>query len=144
MLPLDSYPIVIDIPVRWGDMDAFQHVNNALYFRYLESSRIAYFDDLGLWQSMEETGVGPILAHTECRFRFPLSYPDSVSVGARVRLGDIGEDRFTMEHLVWSQSHERVVASGTGLVVIYDYHKKHKTALPADILAAIKQRESGQ
>ena len=42
---LKSFPVVAKIPVRWGDMDSFQHVNNVSYFRYFESARIAYFNE---------------------------------------------------------------------------------------------------
>ena len=43
---LQNYPVVIEIPVAWGDMDAFQHVNNVTYFKYFESARIAYFEKI--------------------------------------------------------------------------------------------------
>ncbi|MCZ6911333.1 MAG: acyl-CoA thioesterase, partial [Proteobacteria bacterium] len=42
MKVLDDYPVVIELPVVWGEMDAFDHVNNIIYFRYFESARIAY------------------------------------------------------------------------------------------------------
>ena len=57
---LAGYPVVIEIPVAWGEMDAFQHVNNIVYFRYFESGRIAYFERAG-WTTRERTGgIGPI------------------------------------------------------------------------------------
>ena len=58
---LGSFPVVVAIPVAWGDMDAFQHVNNTVYFRYFESARIAYFERLEFMELMQATGVGPIL-----------------------------------------------------------------------------------
>jgi acyl-CoA thioester hydrolase len=45
-ISIDGYPVVIEIPIAWGEMDAFQHVNNIFYFRYFESARIAYFGRL--------------------------------------------------------------------------------------------------
>ena len=76
---LRDYPVIIDIPVAWGEMDAFQHLNNVVYFRYFESARIAYFDAIDAMKVMETTGVGPILAETRCRYRIPLTFPDTVS-----------------------------------------------------------------
>jgi acyl-CoA thioester hydrolase len=55
---LKNYPVVIEIPIAWGDMDAFQHVNNIVYFRYFESARIAYFEKLNLNDQMIQTGIG--------------------------------------------------------------------------------------
>jgi len=67
----------IQITVAWGEMDAFQHVNNVVYFKYFESARINYFEETGINAHMQTTGVGPILGNTQCRFKAPLTYPDT-------------------------------------------------------------------
>ena len=64
--------ISIQLPVQWGYMEAFQHVNNALYFRYFESARIAYFADLDIIQ--EPVTLGPILPKTHCTFVASLGF----------------------------------------------------------------------
>lgn len=125
---LTDYPVVIEIPIAWGDMDAFQHVNNVRYFRFFESARIAYFEKLAFMQVMDETGVGPILASTQCRFRVPLTYPDSIRVGARVV--EVGLDRFSMHYRVVSRQHSKVAAEGEGLVITFDYRNQCKHPLP--------------
>lgn len=137
---LKGYPLVIETPVAWGEMDALRHVNNIVYFRYFESVRMAYFGEVGFWDHMGETGVGPILASTQCRFRLPLEYPDTVSVGARVT--NVEQDRFLMEYLVVSHRHARVAAEGSGLIVVYDYREKRKAPLPDEIRKRIQQVES--
>ena len=58
---LKSFPVVAKVPVRWGDMDSFQHVNNVSYFRYFESARIQYFEAIGVIDIVEQMGIGPIL-----------------------------------------------------------------------------------
>lgn len=128
---LDSYPVLIEIPVAWGDMDAFQHVNNVAYFRYFESARILYAEKLGLHKYKDERGIGPILGATSCKFRLPLFYPDTVSVGAKTV--DIAEDQFTMKYIVVSHKHQRIAAEGDGLVVMYNYREGKKTAIPDEI-----------
>ena len=141
---LKGYPVVIEIPVAWGEMDSFQHVNNIVYFRYFESARMAYFDKLDFWRYLDETGVGPILATTQCRFRLPLTYPDTVSVGARIK--DIGDDRFLVEYVVVSHRHGRVAAQGDGVIVSYDYREKRKAPLPDVIrkrILAIESKAAG-
>ena len=102
---LSIYPVVIDIPISWGDMDAFQHVNNTVYFKFFESARIAYFETLQFMDIMSTTGVGPILAATKCRFKIPLTYPDQVSVGAKVEA--IEQERFIMTYAVISHRHKK-------------------------------------
>lgn len=138
---LKTYPVVIETPIAWGEMDSLQHVNNIVYFRYFESARMAYFERLGLWDYMGETGVGPILASTACKFRLPLTYPDTVSVGARV--SEIDGDRFVMKYVVVSHRHEKAAAEGEGLVVAYDYRALQKAALPEEIRRRIEALEAG-
>ena len=136
---LDDYTVTIDTTVAWGEMDALGHVNNTVYFRYFESARIAYFDRIGYWQQMEQTGLGPILAETRCRFRAALTHPDHISIGARIRA--IAEDRFTMEYAVASATAGRIAADGDSLVVSYDYRAGAKAPLPAPVLSAIRALE---
>jgi acyl-CoA thioester hydrolase len=134
---LAGYPVVVEIPVAWGEMDAFQHVNNVVYFRYFESGRIAYFERAGLTAVNE--GVGPILGSASCKFKFPLTYPDTVLVG--VKVGEIGEDRYTMHFRIVSTRHQRIAAEGDGVVVSYDYHLGRKAPLPAAVRQAIEALE---
>ncbi len=136
---LKNYPVVIEIPVAWGDMDAFQHVNNIVYFKHFESARIAYFEKLHFNDQMKNTGIGPILANTQCKFKIPLTYPDTVSVGAKVDL--IEEDRFLMKYLVVSHRHKNVAALGEGMLVSFNYHENKKAPIPDEIRARITDLE---
>ncbi|HSE32410.1 MAG TPA: thioesterase family protein [Pyrinomonadaceae bacterium] len=137
---LKHCPVIIETPIAWGQMDAFQHLNNTTYFRFFESGRIAYFEKLDFMKYMEETGVGPILASTSCRFKLPLRYPDTVSIGTRV--STIEDDRFTMEYFVVSHKHERVAADGTGLIVCYNYKENKKTSIPEELKRRIEELEA--
>jgi len=136
---LEDCPIVIEIPVAWGDMDAFQHVNNVAYFRYFESARILYSEKLGLHKLKDETGIGPILGSTSCKYRLPLTYPDTISEGAKVI--DIAEDRFTMKYVIVSHQHQKIAAEGDGVVVMYNYREGKKTTLPEDLRQRILMME---
>src|SRR5262252_7581242 len=103
-----GFPVVVELPVVWGEMDAYRHVNNVVYFRYFESARLEYFRRLGWFEYERETGIGPILAATQARFRKPLTYPDTISVGARV--AHLGVDRFTIDHFLVSHGQGVVAA----------------------------------
>ena len=134
-----NYPVVIEIPVAWGDMDAFQHVNNIMYFRYFESARIAYFEKLNFHDQMIITGIGPILANTQCKFKIPLTYPDKLSVGAKVDV--IEKDRFLMKYLVVSHKHRNIAALGEGMIVSFNYHENKKAPIPDEIRTRITDLE---
>ncbi|MFA6999978.1 MAG: thioesterase family protein [Candidatus Paceibacterota bacterium] len=135
----ESYPVVIEIPVVWGEMDAFQHVNNVVYFRYFESARIAYFGKLDVMDLMNRTGIGPILASTSCRFRTPLTYPDKILIGAKVT--NIEQDRFMMNYLVVSTRLQKAAAEGDGLIVAFNYRENKKAIIPDELKQRILDLE---
>ena len=136
---LQDFPVTIRIPVAWGEMDAFQHVNNVVYFRYFESARIAYFDAIGIMNVMETTGVGPILAETRCRYRIPLTFPDTVTVG--VRVSALAPQGFTMQYAVTSHRHGKLAAEGEGRIVTIDYTGGGKADLPGVVRERILSLE---
>ncbi len=140
MNALNQYPVIIEIALHWGEMDAFQHLNNTVYFRYFESARIAYFEKIGYLEFMQKTGLGPILASTQCRFKIPLTYPDRVSVGARVT--QVEEDRFLMEYAIVSHNLQKIAAEGQGVIVSFDYRENKKAPLPEEIRQRILKLES--
>jgi acyl-CoA thioester hydrolase len=118
-LSIDDFPFKLTLPVLWGHMDAFQHVNNVIYFRYLESARIAYFESIQFMKFMEETGVGPILAETSCKYLKPLRFPDTIDVGCKTT--EIRDSEMEQEYAIYSHRQGRIVATGWALIVAYDY-----------------------
>ncbi len=132
---LDDFPVVVEVAVRWADMDAFGHVNNTLVFRYFESARIVYLERCGFERSYEETRIGPILHSTSCRFRRQLFYPDTILVGARTI--ELHEDRFMTEYRALSASQDAVASEGSSIVVSYDYNEARKAPIPETVRALI-------
>ncbi len=137
---LAGFPVVIELSVAWGEMDSYRHVNNIVYFRYFENARLEYFRRLDWFEFERQTGVGPILAATQARFRKPLTYPDTIAVGARVSA--VGKDRFTMEHLIVSRAQHAVTTEGHGTIVTYNYSMDQKTPLPDEIRKRIDALEA--
>lgn len=134
---MPGHPITLRVVVQWGDMDAYQHVNNTIYFRWFESARIELFRRVG-WKGIQDaTGVGPILAKTDCVFRKPITFPDTVLVGARV--DDLQDDRFTMHYRVDSERLGPEAAFGSGRVIAFDYRAGTKAPLPAEVKAALAE-----
>src|SRR5262249_23202046 len=106
-----------------------------------ENARLEYFRRLG-WEAFEAaTGVGPILAATAARFRRPLTYPDTIAVGAR--LARVEADRFTLEHRVVSRRLRAVAAEGEGTVVTFDYARGRKVPVPDELRRRLAALEGG-
>jgi len=140
MNAIENYPLIIKQALNWGDMDANQHINNVVFFRYFEDARIAYFDAIGAMKVLSDSNIGPILANANCNFRAPLKYPDTIHIGTRV--SDPVGKRFTMEFMVYSESQKQLVAEGEGLIVYFDYNNNHSCEIPDSMLNAINKFES--
>ena len=135
---LKDYPVVISVPVQWGDQDSFRHVNNVKYIRWFESARIAYAERIGVWSLYDEEKIGLILASISCNYRRPVNYPDTVRVGSRI--SRIGRSSVTMEHKVLNGDGD-VVADGDSVVVVYDYNHGKPYPLRQNMRAAISELE---
>ena len=116
------------IPIRWGDMDAMGHVNNTVYFRYMEQARIGWFDALvpgdEAWQS---TGI--VIVNASCNFKRPINYPGTVEV--RVFAGPPGGSSVpTFYDLLVN---EEPYADGAAVVVFIDMRTQKPIRIPTDI-----------
>ena len=80
--------------IRWGDMDAMGHVNNTVYFRYIEQARIAWFDEIGC--APDPQGEGPVIVNAHCSFIKQLKYPGEIEITTLV--GPPGRSSFEMLH----------------------------------------------
>jgi acyl-CoA thioester hydrolase len=139
---LAGFPVIVQQQVVWGDMDFYQHVNNVVYFRYFENARLEYFRRLDWFNFEKETGVGPILAAAQARFRRPLTYPDFIAIGARV--ADIGTDRFFLEHLIVSKEQRQITTVGQGTLVTYHYGRQEKVPVPEELRRRIAELQGGR
>lgn len=124
---LNEYTTVEEMPVRWGDMDARGHVNNTLYFRYFESSRITLFRSLDLYEEPTEVKIGPILSFQSCSYKAPLTYPDTVYVGAKIEM--IEGSKIIIKHSIVSKKRNRIVAEGEAHIIWYDYENKKRASI---------------
>jgi acyl-CoA thioester hydrolase len=124
----------LEIPLAWGEQDAFGHLNNVVYFRYMESVRMFYLERIGVLKSHKEEGVGVILASTTCDFLKPVEWPAKLT--AHTACTAVGNTSFTMEYVITDETGEPI-ARGTSVQVMYDYNLGHKVQMPQAIRAAI-------
>ena len=133
-----GWPVTVTIPVQWGDMDAFNHVNNTRYLAWFESARIALFQRVGIATGSAGHGVGPILATTTCDFLIPVVWPATVTVGIRVT--KVGETSVGQEYEVRdAASPDKLYAKGTSVIVMFDYGAGKKVRVPDEVKGAIER-----
>jgi|TARA_B110000914_G_scaffold136881_1_gene119735 acyl-CoA thioester hydrolase len=128
-----QYIVSTEIKVKWGEMDAFQHLNNTVYIRYIEDGRIDLLEKLGMSSDMKTFNIGPILASIQCDYLAPVTYPDTVIVFSTAT--QTGAKKIELEHKLWSTQQNRLVAKGIGIGVYYDY-KALKSCVIPDFIAA--------
>lgn len=113
--------------VRWGDMDAMGHVNNAMYFRYLETARIDWMVEAGM--APTPGGQGPVIVNAFCNFHQQLAYPDEVLL--KMYVSDPGRTTFetwgTMERI---SAPGVICAAGGGTVIWVDFPRQKAIELP--------------
>lgn len=134
---LNAYPIVHVQPVVWGEMDAFNHLNNVVYYRYAESARISYLRAVGL--THQRSDLLTILASSSCQYLAPVNFPDTLMIGVRIK--KIGNTSLIFEYEYFSHAQQKIVALGEAVIVRTDEHMK-KTAWSDDEKALLEHFEN--
>lgn len=130
-LPEKTLMHLVRMPIRWGDMDAMGHVNNTVYFRYLEQARIDWFLELGA-PADPARQFGPVIINAHCAFLRQLRYPGDIEVATYV--GAIGRSSFeTIQEIRRVDQPEVLAATGGAKVVWIDYQREKSVALPDDL-----------
>lgn len=117
------------IPIRWGDMDAYGHVNNTVYFRYAEQNRVEWFEAQGL--GVGTSDEGPVIVNAACTFLLPMTYPGMVEV--RMYGGQLGRSSFMTTFEMRIEGDERLYAEGHSKVVWINTATGKSAPLPDDL-----------
>jgi len=121
---------VIEVPLRWGDMDAMAHLNNVMYFRLMEEARIQWFQQFGF--PTLPTGEAPILAHAACDFVKAMTYPGVALV--RQTVTRVGRSSVEMELAIEKKGEPGVTyATGRTVIVWFDYSAGKSRPWPDEI-----------
>ena len=122
MLPneLANYAVIHHQIIQWGEMDAFNHLNNVVYYRYAESARIAYLQTLGMFDGSMVT----MLAQSSCQYLRPVTYPDTLLIG--VRCQRLGTTSIVIEYAYYSRQQQVIVATAEAVIVRLDSSAKSK------------------
>jgi acyl-CoA thioester hydrolase len=127
------------IPIRWGDMDAMGHVNNTVYFRYMEQARISWFDRLvpeaDAWRS---TGI--VIANASCNYKRAMTYPGTVEV--RLYAGAPGGASVPTFYELRVDDDPVPYADGAAVVVFIDMQSQKSKRIPEDMRARLARAEA--
>ncbi|KPV78262.1 uncharacterized protein RHOBADRAFT_40810 [Rhodotorula graminis WP1] len=142
--PEDS---AVECPVAWGEMDANAHVNNSVYFRWLESGRLANLNALAdqLPSPSDAAalrgngkGKGPILARITFDYGLPVAYPDNVLVAHKCK--QVGAKKMVSQAVVYSYAQQCVVGTSDSVVVSYDYDNGRSCPWPTSLVDLVVER----
>jgi len=116
------------IEVRYADIDAQRHVNNAAFFSYMETARSHYLQHIGLWDGKDFTTIGIILAEGTCTYRAPAAFGQLLRVG--VRTARLGTKSLEIHHTIEDTDTGQEIAAGKAILVAYNYHSNQTIPLP--------------
>ncbi len=127
------------IEVRYGDLDPQGHVNNAKFLTYIEQGRVFYLKQLKLWEGGSFVNLGIILADVQITFRKAIQFGDPVRVS--VRISRIGNKSMTSEYRIEDVRDASEFASGSSVLVAFDYRNNRSVPIPEEWRKAILQFE---
>ncbi len=136
-----KYRFSITLPVRFSDLDAFGHVNNATFLTYMEEARLAYWLNLFPLDYEDIASLGLILADAKLSYRSPANLGERMRVWTRVV--SFGTKSFTIEYRVEEEQTGRLVVEGSTVVVTFDYTSNKSVPVPEDVKNKVLQFEQG-
>lgn len=134
-----KFPVSLSLRIDWSELDMFQHVNNVMYFKYVQASRVNYWEQAGLVHLYKSDGIVPMLLSTQCRFIKPLFYPGNVLIKASIIY--IKNSSFGIKHQLYNDKNE-LVAEAEDVVVLLNEKTGEKVSVPEDIRSTITRMEA--
>jgi acyl-CoA thioester hydrolase len=138
---MEKYPIKLQLKLDWSEMDMFGHINNVSYFKYIQASRVNYWEQIGLDKLHGQIKIGPMLASTSCQFKKPLFYPGNIVVEASVVF--MKTSSFGIRHRILDSS-GKVAATADDIIVMYDFVSNKTIEIPQDMRKKVEQLEEKQ
>lgn len=135
-MPVNDTPVFsCKAPIRWGDMDAYGHLNNTVYFRLMEEARVQLVEHL-LGESIASRDNGPVIVTAACTFLKPVVYPDTVRIDCY--LSEPGRSSFMIYYELFAESiADAPACTGESKVVWVNQASGKSMELPVAIRAEI-------
>ncbi|MCC6797440.1 MAG: acyl-CoA thioesterase [Candidatus Hydrogenedentes bacterium] len=123
-----DFGLLVPITVRWGDMDAYGHVNNATFSTYFETARMKFFEWVRVFDYKEGERHAPAIVSATINYRQQVHYPAELEAG--IRCIKVGTKSFTLEHFLFRAGADEIVADGTTVIAWVDYAAGKAVPLP--------------
>ncbi|MDQ3048333.1 MAG: acyl-CoA thioesterase, partial [Bacteroidota bacterium] len=133
-----NYPVSLELRIDWSELDMHGHVNNVAYHKYIQASRIHYWEQVGITNLYSENKTGPMLASTALQFRKPLFYPGNIVVKARIEL--IKTTSFILHHIILNNEGE-ICAEAQDVIVMFDFISNQKAPFSDQLRAVVEKLE---
>ncbi len=125
-----NYTYYHAITVRFADLDFQGHVNNAVFLTYVESARLGYYEQAGIWRRESGVNTGMVVAHIDIDYLAPIFFGQEIRVG--LRLARLGHKSFTLAFLIETIPGRVPLASGTSVMVAYDRKSEKSIPIPPE------------
>lgn len=129
------FPAKLQLRLDWSEMDLFGHINNVMYFKFIQASRVNFWEHVGLMRDYYKDKIGPILVSSGCQFIKPLFYPGDIVV--EVRMEFIKTTSIGLHHRILN-SHNELAAEAHDVIVLYNFNTNQKVPIPAELRTAIE------
>ena len=136
---IEGFPIVVELPIQWGDLDAYGHVNSLVYLKWFEAARAVYAATVGVDVLPGREGMGGVLASITCKYLRQLSYPGNILSGVRAARVSIAS--ITLEFQITDAMLGIPVAQGSCDAVLYDYGTENPIPVPDHVRQAVEELE---
>ncbi|MGP8217679.1 MAG: acyl-CoA thioesterase [Bacteroidia bacterium] len=134
----ENFPVKLKLRLDWSELDMFGHINNVMFFKFMQASRVNYWEITRFDRDFLTKKLGPLLVSSSCHFKKPLFYPGNIIIEARVEF--IKNSSFGIAHRILNDKNE-VCAEGHDVVVLFDFNKSETVTIPQHIRQTIEEIE---
>ncbi|MEO5644384.1 MAG: acyl-CoA thioesterase [Bacteroidia bacterium] len=134
-----NFPLELKLRIDWSELDLFGHVNNVMFMKYAQAARVNYWENSGIYSELKKNKVGPMLVSVACQFKKQLLYPGNVTVRSGMEF--IRNTSFSIHHKMYDDQGD-LVAEAQDVIVMFDFNKNEKTAVPQVMREAAEKLES--
>lgn len=127
---MEKTSTALTLRIDWSELDLFGHVNNVMFYKYIQAARVRFWEQIGLYDQFKNDGIAPLLASATIDFKKPLMYPGNVII--QYTPAFIKNTSFGLEYSLLNDKNE-IVAFGRDTMVLYDFNKNEKLNIPDNL-----------
>ncbi len=122
-----NFPLELKLRIDWSELDLFGHVNNVMFMKYVQAARVNYWEQSEIYSELQRNKIGPMLASASFQFKKQSMYPGNVTIRSGMEF--IRNTSFSIHHKLYDD-HGDIVAEAQDVIVMFDFNKNEKTAVP--------------